>query len=124
MYDLYFLATRKDNKQAAVNAVRDKVQNNEIIIHPRCVNLISHLKNAVWDKQRKSFKRTKEHHYDFLDSLIYLIRNVDYVSNPYPNNYGLTGDFISPKYSKIQQKSQFENFLQKLVEVRRPKNRG
>jgi hypothetical protein len=39
----------------------------------------------VWNKARTSFERLREYgHADALDALIYLHRNVDRYSNPYP----------------------------------------
>ena len=93
---LSFIPTRKDNKEAAINDVRIKVMDNQIIIHPRCITLIYHLKFATWAKKNdkssgsyKAFARSADGgHFDALDALIYLVRNVIYTKNPYPANYG------------------------------------
>lgn len=93
---MQFIATAKDNKEAAINNLRMWVQNERIEIHSRCVHLIYHLENAQWDKNRKKFKHLKDSpsgevrggHADALDSLIYLVRNVVESKNPYPGNYG------------------------------------
>lgn len=92
-----FIPTRKDNKEAAINDIRVKVMNYQIIIHPRCKTLIYHLKYATWarkgDKAHqssgyKAFARSADGgHFDALDALIYLIRNVVYGKNPYPKGY-------------------------------------
>lgn len=94
-----FLPTRKDNKEAAINDVRIKIMNHQIIIHPRCKTLIYHLKFGMWAKKTdraaqssgyKAFARSAgdNSHFDALDALIYLIRNVIYGKNPYPAGYG------------------------------------
>lgn len=111
LYKLPFLATAKDNKQAAVNDVRTKVGSRQLKIHPRCKTLISHIQNATWDKNRMQFKKAIGHHYDALDALIYLIRNIDYFTNPYPADFFLTGDFISPKWEKNKRLSPFEQSI-------------
>lgn len=94
---LNFIPTRKDNKEAAINDVRVKIMNHQIIIHPRCKTLIYHLKYATWAKKSdrgtsggyKAFARSADGaHFDALDSCIYLIRNVIYGKNPYPSGYG------------------------------------
>lgn len=107
-YGLNFLTTRKDNKEAAINQVRLKVTDRDIIIHPRCVTLINHLKYAQWSKSLKNgykeFARNAadKSHYDALDALIYLVRNIVYSKNPYPANYGvLSGENT---YNRPQQK--------------------
>jgi len=96
---LHFIPTRKDNKEAAINTVRLKILNREIIIHPRCKTLIYHLKHASWAKRGdrtssnssyKFFNRSADGgHFDALDALIYLIRNIVYGKNPYPSHYGI-----------------------------------
>lgn len=91
LYDLYglnFLPTKKDDKLAAINNVRVMIQNEEIIINPRCKTLISHLENGMWDKSKRSFERTEDTaHADAIDSLVYLCRNVQRTKNPYPAHY-------------------------------------
>lgn len=93
-HKLNFLATRKDNKEAAINKVRLKILNRDIIIHPKCKVLIAHMKNATWKKGNskgyKEFARSSDDgHYDAVDALIYLIRNIVYSKNPYPSHYGV-----------------------------------
>lgn len=95
---LNFIPTKKDNKEAAINDVRIKIMNHEVIIHPRCKTLIYHLKYATWARKTdrssssssyKSFLRSADGgHFDAVDALIYLIRNIIYGKNPYPPGYG------------------------------------
>lgn len=97
-HNLNFLPTKKDNKEAAINNVRLKILNREIIIHPRCKTLIYHLKNGKWAKRANSSTSTSNYkqfaksadggHFDALDALIYLIRNIVFTKNPYPSHYG------------------------------------
>lgn len=119
LYNLSFLATDKKDKQVHINKVRIKIQNLEILINPKCVNLISHIQNAVWDKSRKNYKRALDHHYDFLDALIYMVRNVDYNHNPFPVGFNLQGDFISPKYNPNGDGDKFQEFLSALTQARK-----
>lgn len=94
---LNFIATKKDNKEAQINDLRIRVMNHQIIIHPRCKTLIYHLKYATWARKTdravntssyKAFARSADGgHFDALDSLLYLIRNVIYGKNPYPPGY-------------------------------------
>lgn len=92
LHGIHFLPTRKDNKDAAINELRIKLGNENIIINPRCKNLIHHLKTGVWDKSRKSFARSPDAgHFDLIDALIYLVRNVQWSKNPYPAGWDLPG---------------------------------
>lgn len=89
LHNIKFIPTKKDDKETAVNEVRMKLAAEQIIINPRCKNLIYQIKTATWNKNRKSFERTEQGgHYDLVDSLIYLIRNVQYYKNPYPTEVG------------------------------------
>jgi hypothetical protein len=87
-----FIPTKKDEKETAVNNLRTLLAAKKIIIHPRCVTLIRHLKNAKWDSRnaRNRFARSPDDaHYDAVDALIYLVRNVIFGKNPYPANYDI-----------------------------------
>jgi hypothetical protein len=96
LHNLSFMPTMKDNKDAQINHLRVLIQNNKIIIHPRCKNLIRQLKIAIWNKSRKSFERMEgEGHFDTIDALVYLIRNISTYYNPYP------------KFKKVNESIQF-----------------
>jgi hypothetical protein len=85
-----FLNTRKDDKDSAINNVRVLLANRKIIINPRCKTLVRHLKNAKWNKNKDKFARSPDDsHYDFVDALVYLCRNVAFSKNPYPKTYDL-----------------------------------
>jgi len=84
-HGLTFIPTRKDNKETAINDVRMKIGAGNIVINPRCKNLIFQLKTATWAKNRKTFDRSSDAgHYDLIDALVYLVRNVQWQKNPYP----------------------------------------
>lgn len=84
-HGLTFIPTRKDKKEDAINEVRMRIGSGDIIINPRCKNLIYQLKTGTWAKNRKTFDRSPQAgHYDLLDALIYLVRNVQWHKNPYP----------------------------------------
>ena len=47
------------------------------------------MKNATWNKSRKSYERSPDAgHYDAIDALKYLVRNIQQNKNPYPANFG------------------------------------
>jgi len=86
LHGLTFVPVPKDDKAAAINNLRIKLQQHKIIIHPRCKNLIYQLEAATWAKNMRTFERTaKAKHYDLLDGMIYLVRMVAWHKNPYPN---------------------------------------
>lgn len=92
LHDLTFLPTQKDNRDMQINQLRMLVQSRQIIINPRCKNLVAHLKHANWDKTRKDFRRSEAYgHYDGIMALAYLIRNIDMNKNPYPRGYKYAG---------------------------------
>ena len=87
-HNLLFLPIPKDNTDAALNNMRTMLKQERIIINPRCNTLIVHLKNAIWNKSRNSYMRSKDNgHYDAIDSLKYLCRGMHLNRNPYPANY-------------------------------------
>lgn len=86
-----FIATRKDDKDSAINNLRMQLAAKKIIIHPRCKTLIRHLQNVRWKsaKNKTEFARSPDDgHYDAVDALIYLSRAIVYSKNPYPAHYG------------------------------------
>lgn len=88
-YRINFQTVDKTDAEAAINAVREKLKKRQIIIHPRCKTLITHMRNVRWKTRDKSvFARSPDDgHYDAVDALKYLIRHVDYRKNPYPANW-------------------------------------
>jgi hypothetical protein len=90
-HGLPFIATAKDNKHAWINQIRIMISDERIIINPKCKQLIFHLKNATWNNSKTDYERSAGGgHYDLVDSLAYLIRNIAYAKNPYPKGYGMT----------------------------------
>jgi len=89
-YDILFLPTAKDNKHAWLNQIRIMLSDERIIINPRCRQLIFHLKNATWNRNKTEYERSPDSgHYDLVDALAYMIRNIAYTKNPYPRGYGV-----------------------------------
>lgn len=87
-----FLPTAKLEAEAALNQMRQLIRSERVIINPRCKVLISHLKNAIWNKSRTSYVRSRDTesnagHFDAVDSLKYLCRNINFNKDPYPASY-------------------------------------
>jgi hypothetical protein len=102
-HGLQFVPTSKDDQDVMVNNLRMMISNEKVIINPRCKQLIFHLQNATWkDSKKKVMDRSPDAgHYDGVDALKYLVRNIHFSRNPYPATYDLnlnTNSFISPHY--------------------------
>lgn len=90
MYEIHFQIAKKDDNEAAINLLRQIVSSKKLIINPKCVTVIRHLRNGRWKNNtlpRKLDRGQDEGHYDALDAVKYLIRHVKFGKNPYPANY-------------------------------------
>lgn len=96
LHGILFSKSKKDKREAAINALDVAIAQHKIKIHPRCQHLIYHIKSAEWNNQRTDFKRLKDSptgkikggHADGLPALLYMHRSVVKTHNPYPSNYG------------------------------------
>jgi hypothetical protein len=80
-----FTATKKDNKEAKINQANLMFINSQIQIDPKCKTLIDHCKYGVWKENRSEYQRSKTMgHFDALDALVYLVRNINRKHNPLP----------------------------------------
>lgn len=110
-YGISFVPTAKDNKHAWINQIRILIAEERIIINPKCKQLIFHLKNATWNKNKTEYERSLDGgHYDLIDALAYLIRNIAYSKNPYPKGYGMTLGDASFRVGK-DSRNKFEDHL-------------
>ncbi len=95
-HGITFIPTRKDNREAAINALDVGLSQHKVIIHPKCTHTLYHMKFARWDKNRRNFLKLKDSpsgqikggHADALAAIIYLHRNIIKSKNPYPVGYG------------------------------------
>lgn len=130
-HGLHFVATAKDDKIAQINKVRMMIAQGNIIINPKCKNLIYHLQTARWKKSstgkisHTSFQRVKgdlskgfkSHHADAVDALIYLVRNVDMGKNPYPKEFFISNSnniYHSDK-TNFKKTQRSKDFMKKLI---------
>lgn len=111
-------------KLPLINQTRVMLQNEKVIINPRCKVLISHLKNARWKdaSAKDEFARSPGlGHYDAVDALLYLIKSVNYSKNPYPSSYGRDSQntfynnggfgYKSPESSRINNIAVYESIF-------------
>lgn len=88
IHDLSFVSTGKDQLHAMINELRLFIQAGQLIVHPRCKNLIGCLKFGVWNLKRTEFARSSTYgHFDHLAALVYLVRNLLRNSNPIPADF-------------------------------------
>jgi len=92
----------KTDLTASINRVRIDITNARFAINPRCTNLISQLKFAVWDASRTKFARSSAGHFDLAAALLYFCRSLDRTSNPFPADYGYdpNNDWGFPRHHK------------------------
>lgn len=92
LHQLPILATDKENKAEWLNKVRILIGEGRITIDPACKLLIATLNGAFWkDALKKDYGRSKAlGHMDALDALIYLVRNINLQTNPFPVNYDVS----------------------------------
>jgi hypothetical protein len=92
MHGLNFAATNKDSLPAMVNQARVILSQKKIRIHPRCRSLLGQIRSATWNDSKTGFDWSVQYgHYDLISALIYMIRNADWLGNPFPEyDSGLT----------------------------------
>lgn len=84
-HGLLFFATEKENVEAHRNAMCLNIQRKRYRIHPRCVELITDLEQATWNKARtKLAEQAGGGHFDTVKALEYLNRNLTSGRNPFP----------------------------------------
>jgi hypothetical protein len=87
-HQLDFFPTRKDELAAMINALREMVKNEQILIDNRCKELLGCVRNGIWDKNRQKLAKSRVFgHFDALMALVYLVRNVDKDTNPIPKYF-------------------------------------
>lgn len=91
LYQIIFSNAQKDDKDTAIKMVRTLIAQKKIIISPKCVKLLSHIKNCKWKKSTtgvKEFARSPDDgHYDAVMALVYMVRAMNFKKNPYPPGY-------------------------------------
>jgi hypothetical protein len=102
---LKFVKAQKVDSMAAINLMRMDVQDRTLVIHPRCVNLIRQLQNAVWNKKGTDFLRPSdpmsiEGHYDLVAALKYMCRSISRKKNPYPQHFYDRGGKFGPRVNE------------------------
>jgi hypothetical protein len=107
LHGLHFVGTAKDDKDAAVNGLRVALGQGKIVISADAVSicleddgepkitrggaprLVGQLRRCRYNRARTGWERSDlDGHYDLVDALVYMVRNVDWSRNPYPAHDG------------------------------------
>lgn len=90
-HKLYFSPVEsKTLLEVMVSDVREIVKDGRLYVSPSCLQLLGCLRNGVFTKTKagnrgKEFARSKAFgHYDAIAALIYLVRELDQITNPLP----------------------------------------
>lgn len=103
LHGLEFCPTRKDDKEAQLNNLRVLVGTNKIKFHPDCKVLLRQMKCGIWNRSKTKFERIEgEGHFDTIDALIYLIRNIDKFDNPYPGARYTEDQFVKQEQNTLE----------------------
>lgn len=129
---IFDLADKKD-KLASLNNLRVLLKAGKIIINPKCVTLLRHLKNVKWKSvtNKDTYARCPMgSHYDAVDALAYLLRSIDFKDNPYPkqstdkwDQYALSGPLgpttLPTYYNNNPKKIENENVYRTILNLKR-----
>lgn len=101
LHRIRFQKARKEDSQGAINLLRTGVQNERIIISPRCKGLIRQMENAVWNTTGKDFERPEDSrsvdgHFDLVAAAKYGYRALNWTRNPYPAGWFAVGGPAGP----------------------------
>lgn len=96
-FGLKVQASQKHGKQnLGISQIRVLISQGQFTVDPSCVKLIASLYAATWTKGAKAqFAHDTENelgHFDLVDALNYLVRNVDQNRNPIPQGQAWTMD--------------------------------
>ena len=88
-------ANKEAGKEPMINKLRLALLSKQVLINPRCVNLISHLKYCRWKSQdRLTFERSKTYgHFDAADALIMLWSSINRNHAPDRHSYDITKQY-------------------------------
>ena len=97
-HNVLFNGTTKDSLQAMIGQTRLFIGQGKLEVHERCKYLLGCLEYGVWDKNRAAFAESRKYgHYDALAALVYLLRYVDFETNPVPKNLDIASvDLLMP----------------------------
>lgn len=85
IYNLAIMPTQKDSKASVIQFVRELIKSRRIVIHSRCVELVRQMQSVIYKPDRNNWEESAScGHFDLVAALLYLVRNIDVHTNPYP----------------------------------------
>ena len=93
-HGIVWAPTRKDDKDAAIDSLNKMIPGykGKLAISPMCSELLAQMQAAIWNNKRTGFARDDRYlHFDLVDALVYLARNVARSEDPVPPGYGVGG---------------------------------
>lgn len=119
-YKIHFELADKREKMVNINKLRTLLDGEQIIINPKCVTLLRHLKNVKWasETNKDDYARSGDGgHYDAVDALLYTVKAMsqDMESNPFPKGYTMNIKpddlFINRKDSNVKNAEMYKKML-------------
>jgi hypothetical protein len=98
LHGLSFGKANKDaGKEPMINKVRLAIASEQILVHPRCRNLIAQMKYARWkDEGKTTFDRSANFgHFDLVDALILLWNSINRGHMPNPPKYDMHNQYVA-----------------------------
>lgn len=111
-YKLPFIATSKGRLDGMVEKVKDWEFDERIKFTKEAEFVLKCMASAHWNKSRDEFARSKLYgHYDAMAAIVYLVRNVDEVTDPIPafHNVDPYKNFIMPNAPELRNKHALNN---------------
>jgi hypothetical protein len=89
-YNFVTIAPRKDDKQAGLMDLQDALLRSDIEFSPECRETLAQCQAAIWNKHHTEYERVDGFgHFDLLDCLLYMHRNVIPNKGRVPHLYGV-----------------------------------
>lgn len=93
-YGIVWAPTPKDDKDSAIDQLNKMIPGykGKLAVSPACTELLAQMQAAIWNNKRTSFARDDRYlHFDLVDALVYLARNVARTEDPVPPGYDNRG---------------------------------
>lgn len=98
----------KHDREASIGIVRSSMPAERLLIHPRCVELVRQLKEAVRGPTKKDFARDESEggnsHFDLAAALMYFVRGLSLTHNPYPPDFDVVSGAVRPQAHPLVQR--------------------
>lgn len=85
LHQVAFLPTEKADKKHQIAVLRVLLRQRAVFVHPRCRNLLRHMRTTMWLNERQTdYRRKNGEHGDLVDALVYMTRNIRRNRSPNP----------------------------------------